>query len=32
MVVIRNVRARHKDITCRNYERKELAKINGEDV
>ena len=30
--VIRNFRARHKDITFRNYERKELAKINGEDV
>ncbi|CDF32934.1 unnamed protein product [Chondrus crispus] len=27
---IRSFRARHRDITCRNYEKRELAKLKGE--
>lgn len=30
--MIRRFRARHIDVTFRDYERKELAKINGEDA
>ena len=30
--MIRHCRARHRDITFRNYECKELAKVNGEDL